>query len=98
MLKKVILNTTYEKFLTLNNVLHIGSIRKNLVFGLLLSKNSFKMVFESDKFILSKSDIFIDKRYHCDDFLKINVMTIVTIDENNNKIVSSSYLFESYDV
>jgi hypothetical protein len=92
-LKKVILNTTYEKFITLNNVLHIGSIRKNLVFGLLLSKNSFKMVFESDKFILSKSDIFIDKRYHYDDFLKINVMTIVTIDENNNKIVSSSYLF-----
>jgi len=27
-------------------------------------------VFESDKFILSKSDIFIDKRYHYDGFLK----------------------------
>jgi len=29
---------------------------------------------------------------------KMNVMAIVTNDENNNKIVSSFYLFESYGV
>ena len=35
------------------------------------------------------------KRYHYDDFFKMNV---ITIDENNNKIVSSSYLIKSCDV
>jgi hypothetical protein len=56
------------------------------------------MVFESDKFILTKSGMFVGKWYLCDDFFKINVMTIVTIDESNNKITSSSYLLKSSDV
>jgi hypothetical protein len=97
-IRKVILNMTLGKPLALNNILHVADIRKNLVSDLLLSKNSFKMVFENDKFILSKSDMFIEKGYHCDSLFKMNVMTIVIIDENNNKIVSSSYLFESCDV
>jgi hypothetical protein len=41
----VILKITFEKLFTLNNVLHVNDIRKNLVCGLLLSKNGFKMVF-----------------------------------------------------
>jgi len=57
------------------------------------------MVFESDKFILSKSDIFIEKMYLYDGLFKINIMTIVTIyNNNNNKIASSYYLFDSCDV
>jgi hypothetical protein len=96
--RKVMLTMTSGKPLTLNNILHVADIRKNLVSDLLLSKNSYKMVFENDKFILSKSDMFIEKGYHCDSLFKMNVMTIVIIDENNNKIVSSSYLFESCDV
>jgi hypothetical protein len=56
------------------------------------------MVFESDKFILFKSGMFVEKRYLCNDLFKINVMIIVTNDKNNNKIVSSSYLFETYYV
>ena len=42
---KVILNMTSGKELTLNNVLHVPNIRKNLVFGSLLSKNDFRLVF-----------------------------------------------------
>ena len=45
---------TSGKELTLTNVLHVPEIRKNLISGSLLSKNGFKMVFESDKFVLSK--------------------------------------------
>jgi len=56
------------------------------------------MVFESNKFILSKSRMFVQKMYLYNDLLKINVMVIVTNDKNNNKIVSSSYLFETYYV
>jgi hypothetical protein len=40
------------------------------VFNSLLSKNSFKMVFECDKFILSKSKMFIGKGYLSDDFFQ----------------------------
>jgi len=95
---KVILKMTFEKLFTLNNVHYIADIKKNLVFGSLLRKNNIKMVFKNDKYILSKSDIFVEKRYLCDEFFKMNIMIIVTNDENNNKIVSFFYLFESYGV
>ena len=42
--------------------------------------------------------MFVEKRYMYDDLFKMNVMVIVTNDKNNNKIVSSLYLFKSYDV
>ena len=51
---KVILKMTSGNELTLNNVLHVPDIRKNLVSGSLLSKNGFRLVFEFDKFVLTK--------------------------------------------
>jgi hypothetical protein len=86
---KVILKMTSKKLLTFNNILHVTDIRKKLVFGSLQSKNGFKMVFKSTKFIISKSGMFVGKEYLCDDLFKINILTIITNDENNNKIVSS---------
>ncbi|TYK03675.1 pol polyprotein [Cucumis melo var. makuwa] len=64
---KVILKMTSGKELTLNNVLHVPDIRKNLVSGSLLSKNGFKLVFLSDKFVLSKNEMYIGKGYLSDD-------------------------------
>ncbi|XP_062119205.1 uncharacterized protein LOC133832951 [Humulus lupulus] len=46
---KVILKMTFGKELTLNNVLYISDIRKNLVSCSLLNKHGFHMVLESDK-------------------------------------------------
>ena len=43
--EKVILKMTFGKELTLNDVLHVPEIRKNLVFGSLLSKKGFRLVF-----------------------------------------------------
>lgn len=43
---KVVLKMTYGKQISLKNV---PDIRKNLVFGSLLSKAGFRLVFESDK-------------------------------------------------
>jgi len=40
--------------------------------------------------------MFVGKGYMHDDFFKINVMIIVTNNENKNKIISS-YLFEFYN-
>lgn len=56
---KFILNMVSRKLLTLNNVLHVVDIIKNLVFDLLSSKNGFEIVFKSDEFILSKCEMFI---------------------------------------
>ena len=87
---KVLLKMTLGKQLTLNNVLYVPKIRKNLVSGLLLNKHGFRMVFESDKVILSKSRMYVGKGYVFDRLFKLNVMTI--INKNNQ---SSVYLLES---
>ena len=60
---KVLLKMTSGKQLTLNNVLYVPEIRKNLVSGSLLNKHGFRMVFESDKVILSKSGMYVEKGY-----------------------------------
>jgi ribosome maturation protein Sdo1 len=52
---------SYGKELTLNDVLHEADIFKNLVSGFLLSKNEFKLVFEADKFVLTKSEMYEGK-------------------------------------
>ena len=60
---KVVLKLTSGKELTLNEVLYVPDIRKNLVSGSLLSKHGFRMVFESDKVVLTKSGMYVGKGY-----------------------------------
>ena len=50
---------TSGKVLTLVNVFYVPDMCKNLVSGYLLNKGGFKMVYESDKLVLSKNDRFI---------------------------------------
>ena len=54
---KVIVKWTSGKKLSLNDVLYVPDIRKNLISGSILSKKGFKMVFKSDKFVLTKSGV-----------------------------------------
>ena len=56
---KVVLKMTSGKWLTLTNVLYVPEIRKNLVSGSLLNSHGFRLVFESDKFFLSKSGMYV---------------------------------------
>ena len=60
---KVLLKMTSGKEMTLTNVLYVPEIRKNLVYGSLLNSHGFRMVFELDKFFLSKSGMYVGKRY-----------------------------------
>ncbi|XXG85845.1 hypothetical protein AAC387_Pa11g0861 [Persea americana] len=90
---QVVLKMTSGKELTLNNVLHVPDIRKNLLSGSLLSKKGSKLVFESDKFVLTKSEMYVGKGYMSDGLFKMNVMTIV-----HNKNKSSAYMLESSNV
>ncbi|KAK1692360.1 hypothetical protein QYE76_009057, partial [Lolium multiflorum] len=48
------LKFTLGKIVQLKNVLHVPSIKKNLVSGSRLMKDGFKLVFESNKVVLSK--------------------------------------------
>ncbi|CAH9072258.1 unnamed protein product, partial [Cuscuta europaea] len=91
---KVVLKMTSGKELTLNQVLFVPEIRKNLISGSLLNKHGFRMVFESDKLVLSKSGMYVGKGYTCDGLFKLNVMTII----NNNNKIPSAYLLESSNV
>lgn len=57
-LLKVILKMISGKKLSLNNILHVLNIHKNLVSGSFLSKNGFKLIFVSDKFVLTKNNVY----------------------------------------
>nr|GMC48077.1 Retrovirus-related Pol polyprotein from transposon TNT 1-94 [Ipomoea batatas] len=48
---------TSGKKLTLTDVYHAPDVRKNLISGIVLNKCGFKLVFEVDRFILSKAGI-----------------------------------------
>ena len=96
---KVVLKMTSGKELTLNDVLHVPKIRKNLVSGSLLSKKGFKLVFVSDNFILSKNGMYVGKGYMSNGLFKMNVMTVVPPIKNiNKKNTSSAYMLESSNV
>ena len=58
---KVLLKLISRKILALNNVLHVPSIRVNLVSVALLGKVGVKISFESDKIVMSKNNVFVIK-------------------------------------
>ena len=74
---KVVLKMTSGKELTLNDVLHVPEIRKNLVSGSLLSKKGFKLV--TDNFIHTKNGMYVGKGYKSNGLFKMNVMTVVPV-------------------
>ncbi|GJW63074.1 pol polyprotein [Tanacetum coccineum] len=91
----VVLKMTSEKELKLTNVLYVLEIRKTLVSGWLLNKFGFRLVFESDKFVLSKNQVYVGKGYAMNGMFKLNVMVVKN---EINKMNSSAYLIESSNV
>ncbi|KAL0332983.1 UNVERIFIED_CONTAM: Retrovirus-related Pol polyprotein from transposon TNT 1-94 [Sesamum calycinum] len=81
----VVLKMTSGKELTLIDVLHVPDIRKNLVSGSLLVKSGFRLVFESNKFVLTKNSHFIGKGYVEKGLFKMNVMTDRKEEESSRK-------------
>src|SRR3954465_3659428 len=59
------LKFTSGKIVQLRNVQHVPTMNKNLVSGSLLCRDGFKLVFESNKVIVSKFGQFIGKGYEC---------------------------------
>jgi hypothetical protein len=55
----------------LRNVQHVPSIKKNLLSGSLLYKEGYKLVFESNKCVISKYGSFVGKGYECEGLFRI---------------------------
>ena len=64
------------KRFTLNDVLHVSDIYKNLISGSILSKNGFRIIFKSDKFILTKGRVYAGKSYLVDGLFKANIVIV----------------------
>ena len=94
--ENVVLKMTYGKEMTLKNVLYVPEMRKNLVSCSLLNIHGFRLVFELNKFVLSKSEMYIEKGYLSDGIWKLNVMTIIKSDMN--KASTSAYILESLNL
>ena len=92
----VMLKFTSGKTITLTDVLYVPEIRKNLVSGPMLSKKGFKLVFESDRFILTKAGMYVGKGYLADGLFKLNVMVTNALNNNNNN--ASAYIVDSFNL
>ncbi|KAJ0011226.1 hypothetical protein Pint_34127 [Pistacia integerrima] len=90
---KVVSKMTSGKEITLNNVMYMQEICKNIVSGSLLNKHGFYIVFESDKVVLSKNRMYVGKGYVSDGLFKFNVCVVKP--NSINKRISSAYLLES---
>ena len=60
---KVLLKIAFGKVIALSDVLHVPDIRWNLVSVSLLGKIGVKILFDSDKIVLTKNDAFVGKAY-----------------------------------
>ena len=57
------LKFTSGKIVRPKNVHYVPSVNKNLVSGSLLCRDGYKLVFESNKFVISKYGTFVGKGY-----------------------------------
>ena len=76
------LKFTSGKIVRLKNVHHVPSINKNLVSGSLLCRDGYKIVFESNKFVVSKFGTFVGKGYECGGLFRLSLSDVC------NKVVN----------
>nr|GEX16015.1 zinc finger, CCHC-type [Tanacetum cinerariifolium] len=89
----VALEFSFGKTITLFNVLYVPKLRKNLVYGPMLNKCRYKQVYESDKYILSKSSMFVGFRYYNNGMFMLNLNKVP--DDSDSVYISSSTVVNS---
>lgn len=88
---KIMLKLTSSKTLALNDTLHVPEMPRNLISGSLLNKaGSIKLVFDSDKLVLSHNGDFVGKGYCNGGLFALNVIS----DFANKASTSSAYIVE----
>nr|GEV56915.1 zinc finger, CCHC-type [Tanacetum cinerariifolium] len=84
----VVLEFNSGKSITLFNVLYVPKLRKNLIYGPVLNKCGYKQVYESDKYILSKSGVFVGFGYYNNGMFMLNLNKVP--DDSSSVYMSSS--------
>ncbi|KAL5677466.1 hypothetical protein ACJX0J_013597, partial [Zea mays] len=87
----VILKFTSGKTVLLKNVQHVPSIKKNLVSGSQLCRDGYKIVFESNKCILSKYGTFVGKGYDSGGLFRLSLHDACN-KSVNNVVSNESYI------
>ena len=77
------LKLTSGKTVQLKNVHHVPSIRKNLISGSLLCRDGFKLVFESNKCVMSKYGTFVGKGYESGGLFRLSLVDTLPLAVNN---------------
>jgi hypothetical protein len=77
------LKLTSKKIVQLKNVQHFHFINKNLVSDSFLCRDGFKVVLESNKFIVSNYGQFIGKGYMCGSLFRFSVSDFYNKSVNN---------------
>jgi hypothetical protein len=90
----VILKFTSGKTVLLKNVHHVHSIKKNLVSGSLLCRDGYKLVFKSNKCILSKYGTFVRKGYDSRGLFSLSLHDMCN-KYVNNVVSNESYIWHS---
>jgi hypothetical protein len=89
--RRVDVKLTFGKTLSLKNVQHVPEINRNLISGSLLCRDGFKLVFESNKFIVSKFGLFTSKGYVCG-----GLFHVLVIEDCNKFVILTSCLNSEY--
>ena len=84
----MLLKLTSSKVLTLSDVLHLLDIPWNLVSISLLVKVGVRILFDSEKIVLTKNDVFVGKDYCNQGLFILNVYEIII----SNNSFSFAYL------
>jgi hypothetical protein len=79
----VILKFTLRNTVLLKSVQHVPSIKKNLVSGSQLCREGYKIVFESNKYILSKYGTSVGKGYDCGGLFRLSLHDMYNKTVNN---------------
>ncbi|GJW64228.1 pol polyprotein [Tanacetum coccineum] len=87
---KVILKLTSRKDLVLSNMLHVPNITKNLISSTIISNKGFKLVFKSEKFVITKGGVYVGKGYLDEGLFKLSVVTDDHVINNNNNTAGTS--------
>nr|GEY02076.1 zinc finger, CCHC-type [Tanacetum cinerariifolium] len=90
---RVVLEFSLGRSITLFNVLYVPKLRKNLISGLVLNKCGYKLVYESDKYILSKSGVFVGFGYYNNCMFILNLNKVP--DDSGSIYMSSSTVVNS---
>ena len=72
------LKFTSGKIVRLKNVHHVPSINQNLVSGSRLCRDGYKLVFESNKVVISKYGQFVGKGYECGGLFRLSLSDLCT--------------------